>query len=223
VSGGGHNGARVVSVQVGRTRELPGLRRGRPVRSAIGKEPVDGRVHLAFAGFDGDEHATRRVRGGVDEAVCVYPAEHIAEWEALLGVALPPGSFGENLRTEGVVDSEARIGAVAAVGGAVVQVAQPRGPCFKLAMRWGRRDLPALMARRALTGWYFRVLEEGDVAAGDELRVLDPGSDVTVADAAHAAYGDGRGDADVAARVLAAPGLAAGWRARTSAERASGR
>jgi MOSC domain-containing protein YiiM len=201
---------RVLSVQVGRPGTL--RFRGRPIRTAIFKEPVAGGRMLRREGFDGDEQADRRIHGGPDKAACAYPDEHMPDWEELVEQTLPPGAFGENLRLAGLLERDVHIGDVFAVGGATVEVSQPRGPCYKLATRWGRRRLTARMAREGISGWYFRVREEGEVAAGDELRLLERRSTVSVADAMAVTYGDRRGDVPAVRRVLAAPGLSEAWR-----------
>jgi MOSC domain-containing protein YiiM len=201
--------ARVVSVQVGRPADLQSPTG--TIRSAIVKRPVDGPVMLRELDFDGDEQADLTVHGGADKAACCYPSEHIPQWEAWLGVPLPYGAFGENLSLAGILEEDVNIGDVLEIGGATVQVSQPRGPCFKLAARHGRKDLPAAMARLGISGWYFRVLTEGPVEAGDELRPTERLSGVTVADVMRVTYRD-RDDLDALSDVLAVPELAAQWR-----------
>src|SRR3954469_3750355 len=120
--------ARLLSVNVGRPQPV-GLRRGRTVRSAIGKAPVDGRVRVAGVNLEGDDQADRRVHGGPDKAVYAYASEDTAWWSAELGRDLGPAIFGENLTTEGVDVSGAVIGERWRVGTVELQVAQPRLPC----------------------------------------------------------------------------------------------
>jgi MOSC domain-containing protein YiiM len=115
------------------------------------------------------------------------------------------------LSVAGLVEEDVCIGDVVELGGALVQVSQPRGPCFKLAARWGRKDLPARMARGGASGWYYRVLSEGKVSAGDELRLTDRTSDVTVAEVMRVTYRDRR-DSEAIERALAVRELAAQWR-----------
>src|SRR5688572_24256007 len=170
----------VVSLQIGQPATLPW--RGKRVKTAIFKTPVTGPVTLTPTGFEGDVQADRRYHGGPDKAVCVYPTEHRSDWEALVGQPLPPGAFGENLSTAGVLESEVHVGDVLAAGTATVQVSQPRGPCFKLAARWGKRKLPAQMAKEMRSGFYLRVLRAGAVQAGDELRLVERVSDVPIAE-----------------------------------------
>lgn len=204
----------VVSLQVGLPAPLPW--RGREVASAIVKRPVNGAVALGPEGFDGDAQADRSVHGGPDKAVCCYPVEHQAGLAARIGAPLPPGAFGENLTLRGLTEDLVHVGDVFAIGTAEVQVSQPRGPCYKLAARWDLKELPAILARGGMTGFYFRVLRPGAVAAGDEVLLLERRSAVTVADVLRVTYTDRR-DAEGIAAAMAADGLAAGWRATLEA------
>lgn len=200
----------VLSVQVGRAGVLPW--RGREVASAIVKTGVgEARVALCADGLDGDEQADLRVHGGPDKAVCCYPAEHLPEWSALLGRELPHGAFGENLTLRGLTEPDVHIGDTYTLGTAVVQVSQPRGPCFKIAARWGARTLPDHLARGLKAGFYLRVLEPGDVGAGDLMALVERVSAVTVAEVLRVSYRD-RDDAAALRAVLAVAELAAQWR-----------
>ena len=212
MSGGDGATARVVSLQVGTTRTLRW--RGKDVRSAIDKRPVDGRIALGPLGFDGDEQADPRYHGGPDKAVCCYQSEHFPRWAALLErEAMPPGAFGENLTLAGLLEADAHIGDTYTLGdGAVVQISQPRGPCFKIAARWGKRTINRDMALDLVAGFYLRVLQPGAVAAGDTMDLVERGSDVTVAEVLRVTYRD-RDDAAARRRVLAEPALAEQWRA----------
>jgi MOSC domain-containing protein YiiM len=201
--------ARVVSLQVGRAADLPWG--DGTVRSGIVKTPVDGALPLGPEGFDGDEQADLTVHGGPDKAVCCYPREHVPLWEEQLGAEIPFGAFGENLSLEGLVEADVNVGDTGALGTAVVQVSQPRGPCFKLAARWRKRALPALMARGGISGWYLRVLEPGVVRAGDELALTERRSEVSIADVMRVTYTD-RSDLPEIGRVLEVPELAQQWR-----------
>lgn len=201
---------RVVSLQVGRPAPLPW--RGRVVSTAIVKAAVRGPLELGPDGFPGDEQGDLVHHGGPDKAVCAYPVEHVPSWEAIIDTRLPGGAFGENLSVRGLVERDVHIGDVFAIGrGARVQVSQPRGPCFKLAARWGLRELPRRMAREGSSGFYLRVLEPGAVGAGDGLRLLQRTSDVSVAEVMRVTYRDRR-DFPALARVLAVPELADQWR-----------
>lgn len=201
--------ARVVSLQVGRAADLPWG--DRTVRSGIVKTPVDAPLALGVDGFAGDEQADLTVHGGPDKAVCCYAREHAPVWAERLGTEIPFGAFGENLTLEGLVEPDVNIGDSGTLGTARVQVSQPRGPCFKLAARWRRRALPALMAREGISGWYLRVLEPGEVRAGDTLAFDERRSGVSVADVMRVTYTD-RSDLDEIRRILGVPELAAQWR-----------
>jgi MOSC domain-containing protein YiiM len=210
--------ARVVSLQVACATTLPW--RGGEVPSGFVKDPVAGRVALGPLGFDGDEQADLTVHGGLDKAACCYASEHFPFWSELTGKPFGPGAFGENLTLAGVSEQDVHIGDTYRLGDATVEVSQPRGPCFKVAARWGVRTLPAEMARRLIAGFYFRVLTPGSVATGDMMHLLERGSDVTVAEVLRVTYRD-RHDPPALARVMAVPQLAAQWRAAltTLAER----
>jgi MOSC domain-containing protein YiiM len=203
----------VLSLQVGRAGTFPW--RGNRVATAIDKRPVDGRVALAGLGFDGDEQADLRVHGGPDKAVCCYPSEHFPRWAALLGRdTMPFGAFGENLTLAGALETGVCVGDTYISGGdgAVVQVSQPRGPCFKIAARWGKRTLTRDMAYDMIAGFYLRVLEPGTVAAGDAMTLVDRVSDVTIAEVLRVTYRD-RHDPPALQRVVEVPELAEQWRA----------
>jgi MOSC domain-containing protein YiiM len=201
---------RLVSLQVGRPALLAW--NGRIVETAIVKQAVDGPLHLAGDGFEGDEQADLTVHGGPDKAACAYPVEHLPRWSHELGRDLPRGAFGENLSVAGLLEEDVHIGDVFTLGGALVQVSQPRGPCYKIAARWGPKTLPDRMAKAGISGFYFRVLEEGAVRAGDELRLAERGSAVSVAEVMRVTYRDRR-DEEGLLRVAAVPELAGQWRA----------
>lgn len=200
---------RVVSLQIGRPAPLPW--RGREVSTAIVKRAADGPLELGLDGFPGDEQGDRINHGGPDKAVCAYPMEHVPSWEQALETRLPGGAFGENLSISGLLEREVHIGDVLGVGAARVQVSQPRGPCFKLAARWGLKELPSRMAKDGRSGFYFRVLEPGAVGAGDGIELLERDSEVSVAEVMRVTYRDRR-DSEALARVLASPALADQWR-----------
>jgi MOSC domain-containing protein YiiM len=160
------------SVNVGRPVQV-GVQRGRPVMSAIGKRPVEGRVRVAGVNLEGDDQADRRVHGGPDKAVYAYAAEDTAWWEAELGRELGPGAFGENLTTEGVDVSGAVIGERWRIGDVELEVAQPRQPCAKLGLRFGDLRMVRRFAQAERPGAYLRILREGEIGAGDAIEVVD--------------------------------------------------
>ncbi len=157
---------KLVSVQVGRPRTVRW--RGKPVATGIYKEPVAGRTMLYRFNLDGDQQADLTVHGGPDKAVYVYPSEHYPIWQAEFpDRLLPYGMFGENFTTEGLDESSVHIGDQFRIGGAVVEVTQPRMPCYKLSIRFGRPEMPKRFHASGRCGFYLAVLREGEVGAGD--------------------------------------------------------
>jgi MOSC domain-containing protein YiiM len=157
---------KLVSLQAGRPREVRW--RGKWVSTGIFKEPVDGRVMLHRVNLEGDGQADLTVHGGWDKAVYVYPSEHYAFWRRELpGMSLPYGIFGENFTTEGLDEDAVHLGDRFRVGEAIVEVTQPRLPCYKLGIRFGRPDMPKRFHASGRCGFYLSVLREGAVGAGD--------------------------------------------------------
>jgi MOSC domain-containing protein YiiM len=196
---------RLASVNVGRPRQIS-VRRGRPLMSAIGKTPVEGRVRVAGVNLAGDEQADRRVHGGPDKAVYAYAAEDTAYWEGELSRELGPGAFGENLTTEGVDVSGAAIGERWRIGTVELEVCQPRLPCFKLGLRMGDPKFLKRFTLAGRPGAYLRIRTEGELGAGDAIEVADrPAHGVTVALVARAVMIDH----DLLAQAAAAPELPA--------------
>ena len=172
---------RVVSLSVGLPREVEWD--GNTVLTSIFKEPVDRRLRVTRLNFEGDEQSDLTVHGGVDKAVYVYPSEHYESWRReLAGMDLPPAMFGENLTTEGLRE-DVRIGDRFRIGSAEFVVTQPRLPCYKLGIRFGRMDMLKRMLRSGRTGFYFAVTTEGEVGAGDAIEpIARAEEDLTVAD-----------------------------------------
>jgi MOSC domain-containing protein YiiM len=160
----------LVSVQIGKSRSLE--HRGRIVRTGIFKEPVLFRLRATRLGLEGDVQADRRVHGGPEMAVYAYDLSAYAHWRHELGVEFPYGQFGENLTVEGMPETEVRIDDIYRIGGALLQVSKPRSPCFKLALKMGRPDFPKAFLRSGRTGFYLRVLEEGELGAGDSITLV---------------------------------------------------
>ena len=157
---------KLVSVQVGRPRTVQW--HGKSVSTGIYKEPVAGRIMLHRFNLDGDEQADLTVHGGQDKAVYVYPSEHYPIWQAEFpNMPLPYGMFGENFTTEGLVEESVHIGDQFRIEEAVVEVTQPRMPCYKLGIRFGRPDMPKRFHASGRCGFYLAVLCEGEVGAGD--------------------------------------------------------
>jgi MOSC domain-containing protein YiiM len=197
----------VVSVNVGTPREVAW--RGQTVRTAIWKDPVAGRVKVRGVNVDGDEQGNREVHGGVDKALYSYAAEDYAWWGAELGQELAPGTFGDNLTVRGIDVSGAEVGERWRVGGTLLEVSQPRTPCFKLGIRMGSQRFPRRFAAAGRPGAYLRILTEGEVAAGDPVEVVHrPGHGLTVAEVSRI-YHD---EHAAAARLLRVPELAGTWK-----------
>ncbi|WP_375396937.1 MOSC domain-containing protein [uncultured Sphingomonas sp.] len=144
--------------------------------SAIDKRPVAGRVHIGRLGITADQQADHRHHGGPDKALHHYPHDHYARWrrdrpdQPLLA---GPGAFGENLSTDGLVETAVCIGDRFRLGSALIEVSQGRQPCWKQGERLGWPALPALIVRERLSGWYYRVVEPGEAAAGDALTLVE--------------------------------------------------
>ena len=161
--------ARVLSVNVGRPRPVHTGRR--VVTTAIWKAPVEGRVAVRGINVDGDEQADRSVHGGPDKAVYAYAIEETREWEAELGRELGPGAFGENLTLAGIDVSGALLGERWRVGTTLLEIVQPRLPCFKLGLRMGDPSFVRRFGRASRPGAYLRIVEEGELGAGDAVEV----------------------------------------------------
>ncbi|MFO3703775.1 MOSC domain-containing protein [Xanthomonas codiaei] len=159
-----------VAIGVARDFSRPGT------RSAIDKRAVPGPVRVGIDGLDGDEQGDRRVHGGPDKAIHHYPRDHYAAWRSELGAhALleAAGAFGENLSSRGLTEAEVCLGDRFALGTAVVEVSQVRQPCWKLSDRFSVRDMARRVQDTGRTGWYYRVLQPGVVAAGDTLALQE--------------------------------------------------
>jgi len=161
------------------------------VLTAIWKNPVEGRLPLRGVNLEGDGQADRNSHGGPDKAVYAYGAEEAETWASEMGVELGPGAFGENLTVRGLGVSEAVIGERWEVGSTLLEVAQPRLPCFKLGIRMGDPGFLKRFAHANRPGAYFRVLREGDVGAGDSITVISrPAHGITSALVSRALLGD---------------------------------
>lgn len=198
---------RLLSVNVGAVRQVELA--GRPHTTAIWKLPIPHRAAVRGVNVVGDEQADRNAHGGPDKAIYAYAREDYAWWERTLGRPLDPGIFGENLTTAGIDLTGALVGERWRVGSAVLQVTSPRVPCWKLGVRMGNPLFPRRFAAAGRPGAYLAILEEGEVGAGDWIRVIHrPGHRVTVGLVA-ASYHQ---DHSLAAGILAAPELPAGWK-----------
>jgi len=146
----------------------------RLVRTSIFKSPVSGRIPIRNNNLAGDQQSDLSVHGGRAKAVYVYPHEHYRFWRAELpGVDLQPGNFGENLTVEGVLEKDVHVGDRLKIGSSELVVTQPRMPCYKLAVRFGRADMVKRFLDSRRSGFYLSVAVEGDVAAGDAIEIVE--------------------------------------------------
>jgi len=202
---------RVVSVNVGLPRTVRW--KGRDVTTGIFKEPVEGRIPLRRLNLDGDRQADLSVHGGAAKALYAYPLEHYAFWHDELGEELPFGAFGENLTVEGLpLEEEVAVGDRFRIGTAELVVTQARVPCYKLGLRFGRRDIPKRFLASCRTGYYLAVEVEGEVGAGDQIEALarHPGR-VSVAEIMRV-YASDRDDLATIERLIALDALPEDWR-----------
>ncbi|MBD3886512.1 MOSC domain-containing protein [Phormidium tenue FACHB-886] len=176
---------KLISVNVGLPREVTW--KGKTVSTGIFKEPVSGRVIVRALNLDGDGQADLTVHGGADKAIYVYPFEHYDYWQnELPDTELTPGIFGENFTTIGLKEEELNIGDRFQIGAVKLMVTQPRLPCYKLGVRFGRPDMVKRFLASRRTGFYFRVLQEGEVGAGDNLELVNrDDNNVKVTDITH--------------------------------------
>lgn len=209
----------IVSVRVGRVRELPrpewDHHARRTWRTAYYKDEVEGAVEVGTLGLTGDEQHDHRSHGGPDRAVLGYAAAHYARWREELGIPeMGPGGFAENLTVEGYDETTHCIGDVIAAGTTRLQITQPRGPCAAISRRWDRADLLGIVTARRRAGWYLRVLEGGTLARGDGYRVIErphPGFSV---ERVFALRHDPTLDPEAVAWLARCPELSEGWRGK---------
>lgn len=186
---------------------------GRIVRTGIFKEPVAGRVRLGEHNLDGDGQADLEAHGGIHKAAYAYPVEHYAYWQDALGrEPFPHGQFGENFTVEGMTEDRIHIGDRFRIGGALVEVTQPRVPCYKLGIRMAVKGFEKRFLQSLRTGFYLRTVEPGGVRAGDAVTLVavDP-EKMTVDEIARLLYFD-RGNLEDAQRALRIDALSPGWR-----------
>ena len=202
---------KLLSVNVSLPREVP---HGRgTVSTGIFKEPVGGRIRLRKTNLDGDGQADLENHGGIDRAAYAYSIENYDHWRHELGRnEFAFGQFGENFTVEGMMEDDIHIGDVFRVGEALVEVTQPRPPCFKLGIKMGMAGFPKLFLASGRVGFYLRVLEEGEVGAGDmfERTGRDP-EQVTVREMSRLLFFEPE-NLEVAKRALRVRALSPGWR-----------
>jgi len=202
----------LVSVNVGLPREVSW--QGGTVTTGIFKQPVDGRVKVGRLNLEGDRQADLSVHGGLSKAVYVYPKEHYPYWrEQFPDIDMPWGMFGENFSVEGLFEDRMNIGDRLRIGSAEFMVTEPRMPCYKLGIKFGRKDIiPRFLAGRR-SGFYLAVLEEGEVGAGDAIRRLSKAErSVTVADIVRIYADRSNKNPDLIHRAIQTEGLPDSWR-----------
>jgi MOSC domain-containing protein YiiM len=203
---------RLLSVAVGLPREVTW--HDHTVSTGIFKTPVEGRVRLLSLDLEGDRQADLIAHGGLDKAVYAYPIEHYPYWRAKLNRPdLGYASFGENFTVAGLLEPDVHLGDVFRMGTAEVTVTQPRQPCFKLGIRLGRADMPKLFLASRRSGFYLKVLREGEVGAGDEIEVLERDPRAIPVTEVTELYVARNRDPERMRRVLEVPALAESWRA----------
>jgi len=202
---------KLLSINVGLPREVQW--QGDSIRTSIFKAPVTGRVRVATLNLFGDQQSDLSVHGGIDKAVYAYPSEHYDFWrKELPGTDLPWGIFGENFTTQGLLEDAVHIGDRLRVGSAEFVVTQPRMPCFKLGIRFGRSDMVKRFHHSGRSGYYLAVLREGEVAAGDTMEFIARDEQgVTVSDVLRLYRGD-TANQDLLHRVTELPALPENWR-----------
>ncbi|HKQ47350.1 MAG TPA: MOSC domain-containing protein [Phycisphaerae bacterium] len=200
----------IVSVNIGRPQLV--ARGGRTYSTSINRHPVTGPVHVTLEGFENDRVSDRSVHGGPDKAICCYSHEHYPFWQERLRHEMPVPSFGENLTTDGMLETDICIGDTYRIGSATVQVSQPRQPCAKLA---GKHEEPRMIPwvwEEGFSGFYFRVLDTGAIGAGDAVELVSrPHPDLSIVRMLRLKRDVQLSD-DLRERLVNLPELAASWR-----------
>jgi MOSC domain-containing protein YiiM len=187
--------------------------KGRTVTTGIFKAPVNSRVQMRRLNLDGDRQADLAVHGGPDKAVYLYPGEHYTYWRGEFpGMELLWGMFGENFTVAGLIEETVNIGDRFRIGSGIIMVTQPRVPCYKLAAKFGREDIVKRFLVSGRSGFYCKVMQEGEVGAGDAIEAVSRDSHaVTVADIARL-YNGQSDDLDLLRRAVEIEALPEGWR-----------
>jgi MOSC domain-containing protein YiiM len=211
--------ARVLAVSVGGPREFD--YHGRPARSAIWKSPVSGRVAARGVNLAGDDQADREAHGGPDKAVYAYAVEDARWWDVQVGRPFAFAEFGENLTTEGIEVNDALVGERWAIGSTLLEVSEPRIPCWRLGVRMNAPAFVRRFTEALRPGAYLRIAAEGDVGAGDAIDLVSrPDHDLTVRDV----FRIYTRDRDECGRILDVPQMSAAWKrwAREMLEKKAG-
>ncbi len=202
---------RVLSVNVGLPREVTW--QGKRVTTGIFKEPIQERVMMRTLNLDGDQQADLTVHGGVSKAVYAYPSEHYNYWRTELpGTDLSWGMFGENFTTEGLLENAVYIGDSFRIGETEIMVTEPRMPCYKLGIKFGRADIIKRFLASRRTGFYFAVIREGTVGAGDDVKLIGrEQQEISVADITRL-YAFDKGDVKSLRRAIQVEALPESWK-----------
>jgi MOSC domain-containing protein YiiM len=202
---------KLISLNVGLPRIVES--NGEPVTTGIFKEPKQGSVMLRTLNLDGDRQADLTVHGGVSKAVYGYPVEHYEFWKRELPeMELPYGMFGENFTTEGMLEDALNVGDRFRVGEAELMVTEPRLPCYKLGIKFRRTDILRRFLQSRRTGFYFAVVKEGEVEAGNEIGLLSRDiNDISIADITRL-YAFEKNDVETLRRAVKLEALSDSWR-----------
>ena len=202
---------KLISINVSLPKEVDF--EGQKVITGIFKEPIEGRIILRRLNLDGDKQADLTVHGGPDKAVYAYPIEHYEFWRKVYpDIKMPNGMFGENFTTESLMEAEVNVGDIFRVGTATVVATQPRMPCYKLGVKFGRMDVIKKFLASGRSGIYFKVLKEGEVAKGDSIELItkDPNL-ITISDIVRV-YSVEREDRRTMLRAVKVDALPKGWK-----------
>ncbi len=203
--------ANLVSVNVGLPREV--VWKGKTDTTGIFKEPVEGRVMMRTLNLDGDQQADLSVHGGPSKAVYAYPAEHYEYWRKKLPhIELPWGMFGENFTTNGLFEDSVNIGDRLRIGLGEVIVTEPRMPCYKLGIKFGRDDIIKRFSASRRTGFYFAVLKEGKVGAGDVFETISRDDHNVTIDDINRLYTSEKDNLELLHRAVEVEALPERWR-----------
>ena len=202
---------KILSINVSLPKEIDF--EGQKVTTGIFKEPIEGRIMLRTLNLDGDKQADLTVHGGPDKAVYAYPIEHYEFWRKVYpDMEMPNGMFGENFTIEGLMESEVSVGDAFEIGSSKVIATQPRMPCYKLGVKFGRMDVLKKFLASGRSGIYFKVLEEGEVGAGDSIiQIKNDTNRVGISDIVRL-YASDREDIKTMRRAVKVEALPEGWR-----------
>ncbi len=199
--------AKILSVNVGKPKHFD--YKGREAKGAIWKSPVTGRIIARGINLDGDDQADREAHGGFDKAVYAYAREDAEWWEQQIGRSIAHGEFGENLTTEGIEVNDALIGERWQIGSVLLEVSEPRIPCWRLGVRMQDKSFPKKFTQALRPGPYFRIIQEGELGADDTISIVEkPKHDLTLRDV----FRIYTKDHNEAERILGVEQMSAEWK-----------